>query len=107
MGDTMGMAIIFIREFDLPYGDLDSKSVKFELDGDQPNEGHMCGTGTFDLIQCPKGLVRLSIHCHPRPGELVRIPMRPAFLSHLKRNPAGSDTEFSLSFRRLSNPQEN
>jgi hypothetical protein len=60
----------------------------------------MSGTGQFDLIPCPNGLVRLAIHSQLSDGSLVRIPMRPVFLSSIGRSPSGSEFEFKLDFRR-------
>jgi hypothetical protein len=89
-----------IREGDLPYDDLDGKRVKFELISNQRNEGHVSGTGKFNLIPGINGLVRLEIQCDLRDGSLLRVPMRPVFLISIKRNQPGSETDFCLNFRR-------
>jgi hypothetical protein len=89
-----------IREADLPYDDLDGKQVEFELLGSQGNEGRFSGTGKFNLIPGTNGLVRLEVNCHPPDGSLLRLPMRPVFLSSIKRNRPGSETDFRLNFRR-------
>jgi hypothetical protein len=89
-----------IRERDLPFDDIDGKSVEFLLSGKQYNEGFLAGVGKFDQIPCTDGLVRLEIRREFSCGCLDRIPMRPVFLSGIKRNPPGSKTEFTLHFRR-------
>jgi len=94
------MKLFFLRERDLPHNDLDGRRVEFDLSGNQRNEGQMSGTGKFDLIPCPDGLVRLAIHSQLPDGSLVRIPMRPVFLSSIKRSPPGTAADFSLNFRR-------
>ena len=89
-----------IREAALPFNDLDGKLVEFELLGNQRNEGHVSGTGKFNLIPGIHGLVRLEINCNLRDGSFVRLPMRPVFLSSIKRNLLGVETDFCLNFRR-------
>lgn len=89
-----------IREADLPYDDLDGKRVEFELSSNHRNESHVSGTGKFNLIPGIHGLVRLEINCELRDGSFVRLPMRPVFLSSIKRNQSASQTDFHLNFRR-------
>ena len=50
-----------IRERDLPFDDIDGKSVEFLLSGRGRNEGVMAGVGKFDLTPRSDGLVRLEI----------------------------------------------
>jgi hypothetical protein len=89
-----------IRERDLPFDDLDGKTVEFLLSGQQSNEGFLAGVGKFDQTPCLNGLVALEIKREFVCGCLDRIPMRPVFLSSIKRGSPGSTVDFSLNFRR-------
>jgi hypothetical protein len=94
----MALKIFFIRLTDLPFDDMDGKSVKFSLIGKR--EGRIAGVGKFDLIPSINGLARLLIRCDLSNGDLVMIPMRKVFLKHITRNPNDSEFDFTLDFRR-------